>query len=155
MLAIGLLGPQYWLLFAWHELGRQANLGVDTHLSMRVPQKILKKSISLYYMPCHGPAKLDECEERVRIELQNHQFNISISMFRSRVKLKPPRPASKKSWISITVWTTTHTLYPPYHCVDHCAAKDIFKVSVNIIVIPKLSIICSQACKQDVLQLLR
>ena len=103
MLAVGPLGPQYCLLFAWYELGRQVHLGVDTLPSQRVPQKILKKSISLYYMHCHGP-----------------------------VKLKPQRPASKKSWISITVWTTTHTLYPPYHCVDHCAAKDIFKVSANI-----------------------
>ena len=49
MLAVGPLGPQYSLNFAWHELGRQAHLGVDTLPSQRVPQKILKKSISLYY----------------------------------------------------------------------------------------------------------
>ena len=48
MLAVGPLGPQYSLLFAWHELGRQATLGVDTLPSQSVPQKILKKSISLY-----------------------------------------------------------------------------------------------------------
>ena len=28
----------------------------DTLPSQRVPQKILKKSISLYYISCHGPA---------------------------------------------------------------------------------------------------
>ena len=48
MLAVGPLGPQYYLLFAWHELVRQAHLGVDTFPTLRVPQKILKKSISLY-----------------------------------------------------------------------------------------------------------
>ena len=30
MLAVGPLGPQYSLLFAWHELGREACMGVDT-----------------------------------------------------------------------------------------------------------------------------
>ena len=50
MLAVGPLGPQYCWLFAWYELGRQAHLGVDTLPSQRVPQKILKKSISLYYI---------------------------------------------------------------------------------------------------------
>ena len=54
MLAVGPLGPQYSLLFAWNELGRHAHLGVDTHLSMRVPQKILKKSVSLYYIDAEG-----------------------------------------------------------------------------------------------------
>ena len=49
MLAVGPLGPQHCLIFAWYELGRQAHLGVDTLPSQRVPQKILKKSISLYY----------------------------------------------------------------------------------------------------------
>ena len=43
MLAVGPLGPQYSLLFALHELGRHAHLGVDTLPSQRVPQKILKK----------------------------------------------------------------------------------------------------------------
>ena len=50
MLAVGPLGPQYSLLFAWHELGRHAHLGADTLPTQRVPQKILKKSISLYYI---------------------------------------------------------------------------------------------------------
>ena len=39
------------------------NCGVDTHLSMRVPQKILKKSVSLYYMlsfACEVAEKLEE-----------------------------------------------------------------------------------------------
>ena len=49
MLAVGPLGPQYCLLVAWYELGRQAHLGVDTLPTQRVPQKILKNSISLYY----------------------------------------------------------------------------------------------------------
>ena len=49
MLAVGPLGPQYRIIFALHEQGRHAHLGADTLLSMRVPQKILKKSISLYY----------------------------------------------------------------------------------------------------------
>ena len=49
MLAVGPLGPQYCLLFAWHELGTHSYLGVDTLPTQRVPQKILKKSISLYY----------------------------------------------------------------------------------------------------------
>ena len=51
------VGPQYSLLFALHELGRHAQLGVDTHLSMRVPQKILKKSISLYYIDANKGAQ--------------------------------------------------------------------------------------------------
>ena len=50
MLAVGPLGPQYCWLFAWYELGRQAHLGVDTLPSQRVPQKILKTNISLYYI---------------------------------------------------------------------------------------------------------
>ena len=50
MLAVGPLGPQDCWLFARYELGRQAHLYVDTLPSQRVPQKILKKSISLYYM---------------------------------------------------------------------------------------------------------
>ena len=50
MLAVGPIGPQYCWLFAWYELGRRAHLGVDTLPSQRVPQKILKKSISLYYI---------------------------------------------------------------------------------------------------------
>ena len=49
MLAVGPLGPQYCLIFAWHKLGTQAYLGADTLPSLKVPQKILKKSISLYY----------------------------------------------------------------------------------------------------------
>ena len=40
MLAVGPLGPQYSLTFAfafaWNELGRQAHLGVDTLPSQRV-----------------------------------------------------------------------------------------------------------------------
>ena len=36
MLAVGPLGPQYSLLFAWHELGRHAQQGVDTLPSKRV-----------------------------------------------------------------------------------------------------------------------
>ena len=47
MLAVGPLGPQYSLPFAWNELGRQAHLGVDTLPTQRVPQKILKKK----YLP--------------------------------------------------------------------------------------------------------
>ena len=43
-------------LCAWYELGRQAHLGVDTLPSQRVPQKILKKSISLYYIPYYYPS---------------------------------------------------------------------------------------------------
>ena len=50
MLAVGPLGPQYSLLFAWNELGKHAHLGVDTLPTQRVPQKILKKNISLYYI---------------------------------------------------------------------------------------------------------
>ena len=41
MLATGLLGPQYSLLFAWHELGSGPIWGVDTLHSQRVPKKIL------------------------------------------------------------------------------------------------------------------
>ena len=52
MLAVGPLGPQYRLLFAWNELGRHAQLGVDTLPTQKVLQKILKKSISLYYIEC-------------------------------------------------------------------------------------------------------
>ena len=43
MLAVGPLGPQYSLPFAWYELGMQAHLGIDTLPTQRVPQKILKK----------------------------------------------------------------------------------------------------------------
>ena len=50
MLAVGPSGPQYSLLFAWHELVRSPTWAVDTLPSQRVPQKILKKSISLYYL---------------------------------------------------------------------------------------------------------
>ena len=39
MLAVGPLGPQYWWLFAWYELGRQPCWGVDTLPTQRVPQK--------------------------------------------------------------------------------------------------------------------
>ena len=55
MLAVGPLGPQYCLLFAWYELGRQAHLELDTLPSQRVPRKILKKSISLYYLFALAP----------------------------------------------------------------------------------------------------
>ena len=54
MLAVGPLGPQYSLLFAWNELGKHAHLGVDTLPTQRVPQKILKKNISLYYIYAEG-----------------------------------------------------------------------------------------------------
>ena len=54
MLAVGPLGPQYSLLFAWNELGKHAHLGIDTLPTQRVPQKILKKSISLYYTEAKG-----------------------------------------------------------------------------------------------------
>ena len=37
MLAVGPLGPQYSLLFAWYELGRHAHLGADTLPTQRVP----------------------------------------------------------------------------------------------------------------------
>ena len=50
MLAVGPLGPQYSLLFSWNELGKHAHLAVDTLPTQRVPQKILKKSISLYHI---------------------------------------------------------------------------------------------------------
>ena len=50
MLAVGPLSPQYCWLFAWYELGKHAAWGVDTLPNQRVPQKILKKSISLYYL---------------------------------------------------------------------------------------------------------
>ena len=64
MLAVGPLGPQYCWLFAWYELGKHAAWGVDTLPNQRVPQKILKKIISLHtgsqlvqilHQPLHSP----------------------------------------------------------------------------------------------------
>ena len=39
MLAVGPLGPQYSLLFAWHELGSRPIWGEDTLPSQRVPKE--------------------------------------------------------------------------------------------------------------------
>ena len=77
MLAVGPLGPQYCLLFAWYELGSRPTWGVDTHLSMRVPEKILKKSFSLYYTAASGPMSvLDDGVVEVSVEAFLHICNI-------------------------------------------------------------------------------
>jgi len=68
MLAVGPLGPQYSLLFAWHELGRHAHLGVDTLPSQKVPQKILKKSISLYLWVRHTQYVIFHCHFTITAE---------------------------------------------------------------------------------------
>ena len=62
MLAVGPLGPQYCWLFVQYELGRQAHLDVDTLPSQRVPQKILKKSISLHYKVSFALIRLHQCD---------------------------------------------------------------------------------------------
>ena len=47
MLAVGPIGPQYSLLFAWHELGCMPTCGCDTLPSQKVPQKILQDGSGL------------------------------------------------------------------------------------------------------------
>ena len=49
MLAVGPLGPQYSLLFAWHELGSGPIWGVDTLHSQRVPKKILRDKCDMTF----------------------------------------------------------------------------------------------------------
>ena len=80
MLAVGPLGPQYCWLFAWYELGRQAHLGVDTLPTQRVPQKILKKSISLYYIV--GCCAMIYCipEEIITTVIENKLANTTAHM---------------------------------------------------------------------------
>ena len=51
MLAVGPLGPQYSLLFAWYELGRHAHLGADTLPSQKVPHNPPTWAVLLDWVP--------------------------------------------------------------------------------------------------------
>ena len=81
MLAVGPLGPQYCLLFAWYELGRQAHLGIDTLPTQRVPQKILKQSIflkSLYTVTNHQTIQYNIREAKKKYGLHGYKCEIIV-----------------------------------------------------------------------------